>query len=165
MVREGGQRYVVVRVEPDSLGVALRRVLLAIVGEALGELTQVAVDDPFVGGIPGRGELAVGLGDDGVEEALESCLQLAVLIARRTVVQPHHHRAGYCPVVLEDVEYVVEGAALAVVELAVQAYILTPLVAVGVADDKHFGEVEVTLPYTDELVLEEALCRIGPAGS
>ena len=52
MVREGGQRYIVVGVEAKFLSIALWGVLLAIEGEAFGELAEVLVDDRLVGGVP-----------------------------------------------------------------------------------------------------------------
>ena len=148
------------------MSIALRRVLLTLEGEGLRELAEVAVEDTFEGGEPSCRELSsIRSLDDRIQVSLHTCFHFAVAIELGTVVETWKHRLWHCSVVLEYIEYIVEGTTLSEVELAVQTDVLACLITIGMADDKHFGEVIFTLTDTNQFVFEEALSRVGPAGT
>ncbi len=138
-VRPGGEVHVVVEVDVQRLEVALRGVFLALVGEFLGDGTQVSGQDALEARIPGGGELAVGVLQDAVHVAFEAGDQFAVHVAVGAVVETRHDFVGHDAVVTEDIHQVAEGAALGEVQGTIHADVLLGFVSVGVGDDEHLG--------------------------
>ena len=67
MVREGGEGYVIIEVEAERFAVALRGVLLAFVGELLGDLAQIGVDQGVEALPPDGRKLAILVTYDGFD--------------------------------------------------------------------------------------------------
>ena len=165
MVRERGERDVIVRVQAKALHVALRRVALAVFLELLGKFADITVIDAIKAVDPAGRELAeISLGDGAHVSACHG-VEL-VVVEKRVAIEATRGSHGLLrnhTVVFHTVHHVVKAAALRERDVAMEAHGSLCAINHGVIDDKGFAQVVRAFTHAEQLALEESQRGEGPA--
>ena len=165
MVREGGERDVIVRVQAKALHVALRRVGLPVFLELLGQFADITVIDAVKAIDPAGRELAeIPLGD-GAHVSAGHGVEL-VVVEERVAIETTRGGHGFLrhhTVVFHTVHHVIETAALRERDVAMEAHGSLCAVNHGVIDHKGLAQVVRAFTQAEQLTLEESQGGEGPA--
>ena len=165
VMRIRGDTYVVVPVETEAGSKRLRRVLLALVGERLGALAKVGIENTLQTVLPsGRQLLAVALGY-GIDIGGEHGEELVEVVQRVTIQRAgeRHGVLGADAVVLQHVVNVVGRATLCKLAVAMQANHLYGTVHVGLVGYERLAEVVGLARLLQDLSLEVGEGGVVPA--
>ena len=167
MVRVGSDRHVVVHVEAERACKGLRRVVLALIGEVLGALAEVGVEDALKAHLPLAGDLGSLVRGDTLHVRLQEREELVEVVERVAIERSgeRHGILGADTVVLQHVVNVVCRSTLCELHVAVVADDLYGAVHVVLVGHEALAEVVGLARALEDLRLEVAQGRVGPAGT
>ena len=162
-MREAGQLYIVGHVQAQRSGKRLRRVLLALIGELLGQLAQVDVEQAvYQLGILRRAMLQL---HGRLRDCLDILHQLRMVVAIGVVVDARINLLGHDANLVERTHECVREATLSHVATSTAYIVIFQLIHILLAHDEHLREVIRALTHAQQLRLHERGGRKTPASA
>ena len=163
VVGVGSEFDIVVGIQAQFIGIAARRVFLAIVGKGFRIFAQVALQNAHVSIFPSRGRPVAPY--DPFQETAQNGIQFAVVMGIDPVVQAGEDIFGHHPVHFQHIGHVIAGTASGQFGTAMHAHVLVAFQYIAFVNRVHVRQIHGIAFDTQHFGFQERNTRKAPAGT